>query len=586
MSPRTISRQPKRRVAASLVGLLAGVMVMAGMPASAQGPSVAGGADLVGQLAPVRLGPADPTEQVAFDLVLAARDPEGSARLAKDLYDPASPDYRHFLTAAEIGQRFGPTDTTLARIREVLDTVGIRAVSMPAQRTRLSVTGPASTVGSFLGVPIERWQDPRSGMTYHATSGSPAVPAALSGVVSAVTGLDPWLPISYATPADVPALPARGLTPQDLALAYDYQTLWDEGIDGTGTSVGIIQFGLDTDEDLAVFDAAFGLTGPTPIRVPVNGGLSPDAPSGFHGEATLDTQVVRAVAPGTQIIVYGFPARGTSFGAAMDAIVEDGRTQFVSLSYGRCYTGPYVSLEMVQDLQRGLEAAALAGVTLMVASGDWGAYGCHPFDRTDHREVTDFPGCSEYALSVGGTMLELNPDGTYLRETGWEDFLSTAGTGGGINNVTAEGGEPVEPKPDYQQGVPGIDASLDFRHCPDVAAVADSTTGYLIFQTDPETGDAGWSRTGGTSASAPLWAGVMALIQQKAQAQGIERIGFLNPLLYGISGSHPEAFNDIVRGGNLLHDAGPGWDAATGVGSPVVSVLADAVIETLGGTGG
>lgn len=585
MSRDPIHRRPMRRVAATLIGLLAAVTVVAGLPASAQAPA-AGDAVASTGLVPLNLGPASPTDQVAFDLVLASRDPGASARLAQDVNDPSSPDYRRFLTAEQIGQRFGPTDASLARVREVLEGVGIEAVSMPPQRTRLSVTGAAAAVGGFLGVPIELWQDPRSGMTYHATSTPPEVPAALAGVVSAVSGLSPWLTISHISPQDAPAIPARGLTPQDLALAYDYRSLWDRGIDGTGTSVGILQFGLDTDEDLAVYDAAFGLQGPTPIRVPVNGGLSPDAPKGFHQEATLDTQVVRAVAPGTQIIVYGFPARGTSFGAAMDAIVADGRTQFVSLSYGRCYAGPYVSIEMVDDLHRGLEAAALAGVTLMTASGDWGAFSCHPFDNTDHREVTDFPGCTQYSLSVGGTMLDLNPDGTYRRETGWEDYLSTGGTGGGINRIVGPDGEPVEPKPDYQVGVEGIDESVPFRHCPDVSAVADGTTGYLVFQTDPESGDASWGVVGGTSASTPLWAGIMALIQQQAQAEGIERIGFLNPLLYGIKESHPDAYHDVVRGGNLVHDSGPGWDAATGIGTPVVSVLSEAVLETLRGSGG
>lgn len=580
MSPRSIARRPVRRVAAPLAALLAGVVALAGMPASAQGPALLEAGDGTAQVpAPVRLGLASPTEEVAFDLVLAPRDPEASRRFTADLRDPASPDYRHYLSPEQIGERFGPTDETLARIHEVLDVVGIQAVAMPAQRTRLSVTGPGAAVSAFLRVPIERWQDPRSGLVYHATSQTPAVPAALSGVVSAVSGLSPWLPVSHAA---APELPARGLTPQDLARAYDYESMWAEGIDGTGTSVGILQFGLDTDEDLAVFDAAFGLSGPAPKRVPVNGGLSADAPAGFAGEATLDTQVVRAVAPGTQIIVYGFPARGTDFGAAMDAIVEAGETQFVTVSYGRCYANPYVSLEMVDSLHRSLEAAAQAGVTMLVASGDDGAYACHPFDLTDHRVTTDFPSCTQHALSVGGTMLDLNADGTYRRETGWEDFLTTKGTGGGINDVEGPDG-PLERKPAYQQGVAGIDASLDLRHCPDVAAVADSTTGYLIFQTDPESGEGAWQVSGGTSAAAPLWAAVMALVQQKAQAAGIERVGFLNDLLYGLKASHPAAFHDVIRGGNLLDDAGADWDAATGIGTPVVSVLADAVIEALGG---
>jgi kumamolisin len=117
-----------------------------------------------------------------------------------------------------------------------------------------------------------------------------------------------------------------------------------------------------------------------------------------------------------------------------------------------------------------------------------------------------------------------------------------------------------------------------------VSASADDDTGYLLFATDPETGDAGWQMVGGTSAAAPFWAGVMTLIQQKAQAAGIQRLGFLTPLFYQIAKTHPEAFHDVTRGGNLKANSGPGWDYATGLGSPVVSVLADAVIEALGGT--
>jgi kumamolisin len=576
---RTFRRSP-RRSAPVVVGLLAGLVALSALPASAQG--VLGEPERITNdvQRPASLGPADPTERVAFDLVLAERDPEASARFRAALYDPASPGYRDFLTPAEIGQRFGQTDTSLARIREVLAAADLAVVSMPPQRTRLSVDGDAAAVGAFLGVTIERWQDPASGVTYHATTTAPAVPASLTDAVIAVSGLSPVLPVSAIDPADAPPVPARGLSPADLALAYDFKTLWDQGIDGTGTTVGILQFGVDTDEDLAVFDAAFGLEGPTPKRVPINGGLA-DAPADFATEAALDTQVLRAVAPGAQIIVYGFPA-STGFGAAMDAIVAAGETKLVSVSYGKCYAGGFIGLDEVLDSQRALQAAADAGVSLFAASGDWGAFSCHPFDNTDHRVATFFPACTANVVSVGGTLLELNADGSYRRETGWEDYLTTGGTGGGVAAVNGPDG-PLEPLPAYQQGVQGIDQTITGRFCPDVAAVADGDTGYLLFETDAATGEAGWKMVGGTSGAAPFWAGVMALVQQKAQAQGITELGFLTPLFYQLAVSHPQAFHDVVRGGNLLFDAAPGWDAATGVGSPVVSVLADAVIEALGG---
>ena len=257
--------------------------------------------------APINLGAADPADRVEVNLVLAERDPAASKAYLAAMSDPTSPDYRHFLTAAESGARFGPTDETLARIRATVGAAGLEVVSMPPQRTRLVVGGSVADMGTFLGLTIDTYQDPRTGVVYHASATDPAVPAAAPGRGHR---RDRAVPL----PARVgdrsrrrPAAPARGLKPIDLAKAYDFQSLWDQGIDGTGTTVAILQFGVDTDEDLAVFDATFGIDGPQPERIPVNGGLV-DAPADFGTEATLDTQVLRAVAPGAQILVYGFPA--------------------------------------------------------------------------------------------------------------------------------------------------------------------------------------------------------------------------------------------------------------------------------------
>ena len=119
---------------------------------------------------------------------------------------------------------------------------------MPPQRTRLVVGGTAADVGAFLGLSIDSYQDPRSGLVYHASATDAVVPAALQDVVLGVTGLSRFLPVSAIDPADAPPPPARGLKPADLAKAYDFQSLWDQGIDGTGTTVAILQFGVDTDE--------------------------------------------------------------------------------------------------------------------------------------------------------------------------------------------------------------------------------------------------------------------------------------------------------------------------------------------------
>jgi kumamolisin len=565
------------RLALILCLALAATTVAPGPLVAAQG----GGTDVpASSSAPIDLGTADPADRVEVNLVLAERDPDASKAYLASMSDPTSPDYRHFLTAAESGARFGPTDETLARIRATIGAAGLDVVSMPAQRTRLVIGGSVAAMDAFLGTSIDTYQDPRTGVVYHAAEADPVVPAVLRDVVVGVTGLSRFLPVSAIDPADAPPPPARGLKPIDLAKAYDFQSLWDQGIDGTGTTVAILQFGVDTDEDLAVFDATFGIDGPPPQRIPVNGGLV-GAPADFGTEATLDTQVVRAVAPGAQILVYGFPA-ATTFGAAMDAIVEDGKAQIVSVSYGKCYSGGYIGLDEVTEAQAALQRAAIAGVSLFAASGDWGAFSCHAFDKTDGHVSSFFPACTDNVVSVGGTFLEVRDDGSYLRETGWEDYLTTSGTGGGESPNGPDG--PLDPLPAYQQGVAGIDQASGRRQCPDVAAAADSDTGYLLFFTDPETGVGEWKMVGGTSASAPFWAGAMALVQQQAGTAGIDRLGFLTPLLYQIAQTHPEAFHDVTRGGNLVDQALAGWDKATGLGSPDVAVLSKAIIEALGGT--
>jgi kumamolisin len=248
--------------------------------------------------------------------------------------------------------------------------------------------------------------------------------------------------------------------------------------------------------------------------------------------------------------------------------------QAISLSYGKCFLpGEYMFPAEVELGKASFAAAALAGVSMYAASGDWGAFSCHVFNKEEHRESTFWPSCTDNVIGVGGTFLETRPDGSWLRETGWQDYLTTGGTGGGIS--------PADPRPAWQTG-PGVEneRSNGNRQCPDVAAAADPDTGYLIFET--KNGVAGWSMVGGTSAAAPLWTGLQALMQQAAAAQGIERLGFMAPRYYRIAASDPAAFHDVVRGGNLVADSVPGWDYATGVGTPSVQALTQAVIADIG----
>lgn len=557
-------------VAALGLTLIAALTLGAARPAAPVVDGVAA-APLPLDLAPVVEGPADPALVLEIGLALRGQDAAGLDQAIAELNDPTAPGYGHIYTPQELGDRFGLPAADEDQLVATLTSAGLRVTGRVPQRTSLRVQGTVADLQRVLGVELMRLTDPRTGEGYIASTSQPVVPASLVGAVTGILGLEPRLPVSAIDAANAPAPPTRGLAPRDLAVAYDFAPLWEAGVTGDGQNVAILQFGLDTDEDLAVFDAAFGISGPVPERIAIGDGLI-GAPADFGTEATLDTQVVRAAAPGAQILVYGF-ANTFSIALAVDAIVGDGRASIISLSYGKCFKpGEYMS-EL--EAEFGLEAfqrAALAGVSLYAASGDWGAFTCHLFDPADHDESTFWPSCTDNVVSVGGTFLETRADGTYLRETGWQDYLTTGGTGGGFSFD--------DPMPSWQTG-PGVQnaRSDGRRQCPDVSAVADPDTGYLIFVTDPETGESGWQAVGGTSASAPLWAGIQALMQQAAAAQGIDALGFMNPRYYRIAQTDPGAFHDVVRGGNLVDEATPGWDFATGVGSPSVVALTDAVIR-------
>jgi kumamolisin len=564
--------------AALTLTLIAG-LAFGGQPAGTPGASAATAAGPAGPVeagplaggAPVDLGPADPSLVLQVGLALRGRDPAGLQRAVEEQSDPTAPGHGLTWTPQALGDRFGLPAADEDQLVALLEAAGLSVTGRVPQRSSLRVTGTVADLQRVLGLQLRELGDPRTGRSTVGTLEAPTVPPSLAGAVTAILGLDPYLPVSTVAPDEAPAPPVRGLGPRDLAVAYDFLPLWEAGFDGAGQSIAILQFGVDTDEDLAVYDAAFGLQGPPVERIEVGEGLA-NAPADFAVEAALDTQVVRGTAPGADILVFGFGVR-ESMATAVDTIVADGRAKMISLSYGKCFLpGEYMFPAEVEAGNDSFARAALAGVSLYAASGDWGAFSCHVFNKEEHRESTFWPSCTDNVVSVGGTFLETRQDGTHLRETGWQDYLTTGGTGGGFS--------PTDARPAWQTG-PGVDTSDDRRACPDVAAAADPDTGYLIFVTDQETGEAGWQMIGGTSAAAPLWAGIQALMQQAAAAQGVESFGFVTPRYYRIAATDPDAFYDVTRGGNLVHVSGPGWDAATGVGTPRTQALLDALIADI-----
>ena len=497
------------------------------------------------------LGAAPPGAQVQFTVVLRL---PGAARLRQALaaqQDPRSPQFGHLIAPRAFGQRFGISAPALARVEASLQADGLRLLASYPQRTALSVSGPVATVDRVLKVRIEQYGD-ASGHRWRAPIGTPVVPAALTPFVSGVTGLDTrprW------RAQDVPL---GGLTPATVPAAYDSAPLRSQGISGQGLRIAVISFSAFDPSDPQAFAAHFGISGPEPQVVSVDGGTTDTSGA---GESNLDIDVIRSVAPQAQILFYEVPQSSSSYTDVINRIVADHSADIISSSWGQCELG----LDPAQRAgdSQAISAAEAAGISMFVASGDAGAYDCQEGNLADHRLSVDWPASSAGAIAVGGTRLNLNADGSYASEGGWEDILSGTGGGGGLTTGDA--------RPSWQAG-PGVINSYSngHRQLPDVSADADPATGWATISG----GNLG--QAGGTSAAAPFWASSMLLIEQYAAAHGVPKLGYVNPTLYALAATRQAfpAFHDVTLGGNRFFQTTPGWDPATGLGSPDVYDLA------------
>ena len=551
---------------------LTGTWVAAAPSADGAGRSIPGDASIAPSAGRTPAGATAADEMITFDVVLQVPGRQQLAAFLAGLHDPSSADYRRYLSVGDLGQRFGLPGPVIDEVVERLADAGLELVRRDMERTLLTVRGTAAAVNAYLDVELQDHADGTYG-PFHRPDREPTIADELSHAVMGVTGLDttPRLRPLFRTPlADVPV---GGLKPTDVALAYDIAPLHAAGINGAGQTIAIVSFDTFLDSDVAAYDAQVGLTGLPPVEkrfvpsdyVPVRG-------SGT-GEVNLDIDVVRAVAPMAQIVDYE-GANGQGFGPIMSAILEDGRADIVSISWGRCEADKDALSRALDDIQ--FDAAFAQGITVFVASGDVGAYGCnHSLFEGDLRVSPDYPSANPSLVSVGGTFLWVRQDGTYLDEAAWEGSLSTVGTGGGRS--------ANYPRPAWQVA-PGVDiAAGAARQIPDVAGPADPESGFLVVYTAIGEGGPSLNVSGGTSAAAPFWAASTVLIRQVAEQQGVGPLGALGPLLYELAATPttPAIFHDVTRGGNLLDAAAPGWDAATGLGSPDVTVLANAVVDRL-----
>ncbi len=431
----------------------------------------------------------------------------------------------------------GTPEASIRRVRDVAEKFGLTVVEEDAGAHLVKLRGTyAQVMAAFRPEHIGVYTE--AGRTFVARSGHIDVPDEITADVLAVMGLDQRQVAKAHFRAAPAAATAASYTPAQVAAAYQFPT----GVDGTGETVGIIELGGGyAASDVTAYFSSVGVTRTgTLTSVGVDGATNAGEgdPDGADGEVQLDIEVVGSVAPGANIVVYFGPNQGSGFHDAISQAVNDtaNAISVISISWG----GPE-STYAAQDVtafEQVLAQAATLGITVCVASGDSGSSD----GLTDGGNHVDYPASSVSVLACGGTSL---PHGG--PEVAWNDGAQGANSGG-----ASGGGYSAQfALPSWQRGT----VQNTKRGVPDVAGDADPQTGYQVSVDGTST------VIGGTSAVAPLWAGLAALINQSLG----RKVGFINPVLYAT----PAALTDIISGNNGAYQAGPGWDPVTGLGSPL-----------------
>jgi subtilase family serine protease len=545
------------------------------------------------------IGSTDPNTPVSVDVSLKPRDPAALDAFITDVSTPGSPDYRHYLSAGQFGPRFGPTASTIAAVREWLSSAGLEVGATDPGGLLIPVSGTAGQVEQAFGTSLIAARLP-SGRVARNNTANPVVPAALAGALQGVIGLSTVVQphsqvkaggttatgsgsapgsapsvapkvnggvTAHATPTPCPAassLQPVGYTADQLANTYGFSTLYGQGRAGVGVKVGIYELEPFTPSDIATYQSCFG-TNVSVQNIGVDGGAS--GPQG--GEAALDIEEIASMAPGASIMVYSGRQAGNGPIDTYARMVGDDSTQVISTGWGICE--PQMDPTMRAAESSLFAQAAAQGQTVVAASGDAGSSDCYnpsSITGSDTSLQVDDPADQPYVTGAGGTSIQ--SAGPPPTETVWNSGAGTGAGGGGVSSIFGQ--------PSWQSGA-GVDAPIATAACaavgrpscrevPDVSALADPSHGFIDYF------GGSWGVAGGTSVASPLWSALLAVIDQGQPAT----VGFVNPALYSCGTS---GFNDVTTGNNDLfpfasvyYPATPGYDVASGWGSPMAPVVA------------
>jgi kumamolisin len=494
-------------------------------------------------------GAADPKERLEVSVLVRCRGGAVLENRVKAL--AAGGKAGGHLSREDFAKQFGADPGDFAAIKTFATSHGLAVVQEDAARRTVILSGTVAQFNDAFGVKLERFE--HAGGSYRGRVGPIQLPDELRGIVEAVLGLDdrPQAEAHFrvrdvggAVQPRASSAPAAAFLPTQLASLYDFP----QGA-GQGACIGIVELGGGyRPADLQAYFKGLGIAPPKVSALSVDHAQNHPTGqvNGPDGEVMLDIEVAGAVAPGAALVVYFAPNTDAGFLDAITTAIHDvtNRPSVISISWGSAESA--WTSQAMSAFDQAFQAAAAMGITVCVAAGDNGSSD----GVTDGADHVDFPASSPHALACGGTSLQA-ASGKITAEVVWNDGVNGGAGGGGVSSIFA--------LPPWQQGLKvtasnGSTTALQRRGVPDVAGDADPQTGYAVRVDGTDT------VFGGTSAVAPLWAGLIARINA---ARGTA-VGYINAQLY----KNPAAFNDIKQGNNGSFSAAIGWDACTGLGSP------------------
>lgn len=494
----------------------------------------------------------DPGQRIQVSVVLRARPSLHS--LSTELSNSALPAARQHLTREEYAAKYGADPDDVAKVTAFANRYHLDVVDVNLGTRTMRLSGTIADFSAAFGVSLQLYEHAQG--TYRGRSGAIFVPKDLADIVQGVFGLDDRPAAepraqrkdggAQMAAMDAPFGPhATGpFTSQTLGTLYNFPNT----VNGAGQTIGIIELGGGfTAADLTTYFTGLGITPPTVTAVSVDGATNNPADPTPNAtlEVMLDIEVAGAVAPGANIVCYFCPNSESGFLDGVNAAIGDttNNPTVISISWGSSESNHTVSF--MNSMNTAFQNAGAVGITVTVASADNGSGD----GVGDGRAHADFPASAPFALACGGTMVSASGS-TITGEVTWNDGCGSSGGG-----VSDQFGLPT-----YQTGA-GIPVSINpgarvGRGVPDVSGHA---ANYSIRVSGSNI------QACGTSAVAPLWAGLVALLNQSLG----NTVGFLNPFLY----QNPTSCRDITSGNNGGYSAGVGWDACTGLGSPNAAML-------------